>query len=146
MGENFFRGKKVFPHTPFQKTDRTYARIEVNMEKPKNKKFLYLPTVVNSADISDEKLNIKSYCAESVIGKYPCPCCGYKTLPVPKEDAIAYICPVCYWENDVFIKSDDEPSDENGGMTLNQARENYKKFGICEERFVKTDYPPQEFE
>jgi len=116
------------------------------MEKPKNKKFLYLPTVVNSADISNEKLNIKSYCVDSVIGKYPCPCCGYKTLPVPKEDAIAYICPVCYWENDVFIKSDDEPSDENGGMTLNQARENYKKFGVCEERFVKTDYPPQEFE
>lgn len=35
--------------------------------------------------------------------KYPCPCCGYLTYPVPREDAIAYICPVCFWENDVFV-------------------------------------------
>ena len=56
---------------------------------------------------------------------YQCLCCGCYTLPVPPEDAIAYICPVCFWENDVFIKSDDEPSDENRGMTLNQARTKY---------------------
>ena len=31
---------------------------------------------------------------------YPCPCCGFLTLPVPREEAIAYICPVCFWEND----------------------------------------------
>lgn len=43
--------------------------------------------------------------------KYPCPCCGYLTYPVPREDAIAYICPVCFWENDVFVTSDDEPSE-----------------------------------
>ena len=58
---------------------------------------------------------------------YPCTCCGYLTLPVPQEQAIAYICPVCYWENDVFITSDDEPSDENHGMTLKEGMENYKK-------------------
>ena len=23
--------------------------------------------------------------------KYPCPCCGYLTYPVPREEAIAYI-------------------------------------------------------
>ena len=40
--------------------------------------------------------------------KYPCPCCGYLTYPVPREEAIAYICPVCFWENDVFVTSDDE--------------------------------------
>ena len=40
------------------------------------------------------------------------------------------------WENDVFLKSDDEPSDENHGMTLREAKENYKKFGACAERFV----------
>ena len=48
--------------------------------------------------------------------KYPCPCCGYLTYPVPREDAIAYICPVCFWENDVFVTSVDEPSDENHGI------------------------------
>jgi len=67
-------------------------------------------------------------------GKYPCPCCGYITLPAPQEEAIAYICPVCFWENDVFVKSDDEPSDENHGMTLNEARENYRIIGACTEK------------
>ena len=43
---------------------------------------------------------------------YKCLCCGNETLPVPTEEAIAYICPVCWWENDVFLKSPDEPSDE----------------------------------
>ena len=63
---------------------------------------------------------------------YKCLCCGHETLPVPAEDAVACICPVCWWENDVFIHSENEPSDENHGLTLSQARENYKKFGICD--------------
>ena len=63
---------------------------------------------------------------------YKCLCCGNETLPVPAADAIAYICPVCWWENDVFLHGDDEPSDENHGMTLLQARKNYKKYGICD--------------
>lgn len=68
---------------------------------------------------------------------YKCLCCGNNTLPVPPEDAIAYICPICFWENDVFIKSDDEPSDENRGMTLNQARANYKEYGISNPAFIE---------
>lgn len=63
---------------------------------------------------------------------YKCLCCGNETLPVPAEEAIAYICPVCWWENDVFLKSPDEPSDENHGMTLLEAHENYIKYGICD--------------
>lgn len=73
---------------------------------------------------------------------YQCPCCGSFTLSVPTECAIAFICPVCYWENDVFIESPDEPSDENGGMTLLEARENYLKFGAVRERFMKFTRPP----
>lgn len=61
--------------------------------------------------------------------KYKCLCCGNYTLPVEPQCAIAFICPVCYWENDVFISDEDEPSDENGGLTLLQAKENYRKFG-----------------
>ena len=63
---------------------------------------------------------------------YKCLCCGNETLPVPAEEAIAYICPVCWWENDVFLKSPDESSDENHGMTLLEAHENYIKYGICD--------------
>lgn len=70
----------------------------------------------------------------SLPGKYPCPCCGCITLPVAQEDAIAFICPVCFWENDVFISSADEPSDENHGLTLNEGRRNYHTFGACSKR------------
>mgnify|MGYP002509437895 FL=1 len=65
----------------------------------------------------------------SCLGKYPCPCCGYKTFPVPKEEAAAYICPVCFWENDVFSSGEDQPSDENRGMTLAQGRETFRQIG-----------------
>lgn len=61
----------------------------------------------------------------------PCPCCGNITIP-NGGNAIAYICPVCWCEIDLFIQSDDEYSDLNG-MTLNQARENYKKCGAVKE-------------
>ena len=78
--------------------------------------------------------------------KYPCPCCGCLTYPVPREDAIAYICPVCFWENDVFVTSDDEPSDENHGISLRTAQENYRSFGACARtmlRYAKDVLQPQ---
>jgi len=75
-------------------------------------------------------------------GVYPCPCCGYKTFPVPKEEAIAFICPVCFWENDVFTQSDEEPSDENHGMTLNEGRKNFQKYGAVREDFLQHVRPP----
>ncbi|WP_295761062.1 CPCC family cysteine-rich protein [uncultured Oscillibacter sp.] len=69
-------------------------------------------------------------------GRWPCPCCGYKTFPVPKEDALAYLCPVCLWENDVFDPGEDRPSDENHGMTLAEGREAYKRLGAVREEFL----------
>ena len=94
-------------------------------------KYKYLPTAASNC-----KENIIPEKDCEVKGFYPCPCCGYLTLPVPEEEAIAYICPVCFWENDVFIKSNDEPSDENHGMTLNQGRSNYKLFGACSKKML----------
>lgn len=61
--------------------------------------------------------------------QHKCPCCGYYTLPAPQKDAVAFICPVCFWENDVCLQNMDEPSDENGGMTLREARKNYMRCG-----------------
>lgn len=94
-------------------------------------KFLYLPTAVNHAAPEEPSP------APPVPGKYPCPCCGYLTLPVPKEEAVAYICPVCFWENDVFDPGDDAPSDENLGMTLRQGRENFLRWGAVRQDLVQ---------
>ena len=40
-------------------------------------------------------------------------------------------------ENDVFISSDNEPSDENHGLTLSQGRENVRRFGTCDPRMKR---------
>ena len=74
---------------------------------------------------------------------YPCPCCGCRTYSVPPAEDIAYICPVCLWENDVFIYSEDEPSDENHGLTLRQGRENVRLHGVCDPRLIRYARPPR---
>lgn len=107
-----------------------------------HKKLIYFPEATNHCD---EKNAVVSK-EESAGGKYPCPCCNHITFPVPPEKAIAYICPVCFWENDVFISDADEASDENHGMTLNEARSNYKKIGACSSdllRYVRKPKPEE---
>ena len=71
-----------------------------------------------------------------------CPCCGCRTLPAPREEAVAFVCPVCFWENDVFLPDEHTPSDENHGLTLGQARENFRRFGACLARFQGKVRPP----
>ncbi len=87
--------------------------------------------------------------------KYKCFCCGYTTL----DSRGGYdICPVCFWEDDRYLLYDKEeivtslydelddideetlmdiPSGANDGLTLREGRENYKRFGACEEEMVK---------
>lgn len=93
----------------------------------KTEKFFYLPQATNASFVpspsdgpscTPEPLEPEPEGPTGPTGSYPCPCCGCLTFPVPKEEAIAYICPVCFWENDVFDPDEDAPSDENRGMTL----------------------------
>lgn len=84
------------------------------------------------------------------MGKFTCPCCGYRTL---NERGAYDICPVCFWEDDAYIVikdgaingvrfdrdvSDEElldvPSGANHGLTLREGRDNYRRLGACEER------------
>lgn len=101
--------------------------------------------IIGSADKVPLQDVSKDMCIESRSAKYPCPCCGCYTLPVDKSEAIAYICPVCFRENDVFTTRDDEPSDENHGMTLNEARAEFKRIGAKEEflKHVRKPYPEE---
>lgn len=77
---------------------------------------------------------------------YQCPCCGYYTLPVTPTEAIGFICPVCFWENDVFEDREDAPSDCNHSLTLNQARAHFKSFGACEKSMLPHVRPPKQDE
>jgi len=99
-------------------------------------KYRYLPTV------NGEVENVSSV---PVKGDAPCPCCGNITIP-NHGDALAYICPVCFWEIDLFIQSDDEPSDQNHGMTLTEARANYRAFGAVQERLKPYCREPEKTE
>ena len=64
-----------------------------------------------------------------VVGNAPCPCCGFITIPNAPNEAQCYICPVCFWEIDLCIQSEEEPSDQNHGLSLSKARKNYVKYG-----------------
>ena len=50
---------------------------------------------------------------------------------------------MCFWENDVFDPGEDDPSDENRGLTLRQGRENYRKWGAVREDLVRHARPPR---
>ena len=58
-----------------------------------------------------------------------CPCCGYYTL---NSRNMNDICPVCYWENEPI--EDPNEFDECNGISLNEARKNYIKFGYSNKR------------
>lgn len=66
--------------------------------------------------------------------RHQCPCCDYVTL---SERGEYFICPVCYWEDDLTDLHDlDTPCSPNHGLTLRQARANFQEFGAFEERMV----------
>lgn len=119
-------------------------------QRKRREKFLYLPEARNDRFIltdgarqPEEPASMPAPEPEEPTGIYPCPCCGYLTFPVPREDAVAYICPVCFWENDVFDPGEDDPSDENGGMTLREGRENFRSCGAVRPDLVKYVRPPR---
>lgn len=44
---------------------------------------------------------------------------------------ISYICPIGYWEIDVFLSGEEEPRGENHGLLLKEARENFEQRGAA---------------
>ena len=59
---------------------------------------------------------------------YPCPCCGYKTLPKPAGGTYD-ICPVCFWEDDgVQLDDPDYPGGANK-PSLREAQRNFQAIG-----------------
>lgn len=77
--------------------------------------------------------------------RHKCRCCGYYTLVGTKEDIAWDICPVCFWENDVFEDNEKIYSGANH-ETLTQGRENYKKFAACDLKcvsFVRCPLPQE---
>ncbi|UUV26663.1 CPCC family cysteine-rich protein [Lysinibacillus sp. FN11] len=94
------------------------------MKNEENKTNQYLPSI-NYDDTTNCEHDIES---DIVVGNSPCPCCEFITIPNNGE-ALAYICPVCFWEIDLFIQSNVEASDQNHGLTLTEQEKIIKVLG-----------------
>lgn len=65
--------------------------------------------------------------------RYRCDCCGYYTL-LEKRD---YICPVCGWQEDIVQKEDPYfVGGANYEISLNEAKKNYKKYGVFNVKYI----------
>ncbi|WP_455559300.1 CPCC family cysteine-rich protein [Agathobaculum hominis] len=67
----------------------------------------------------------------------PCPCCG---AVLPEKPSWGYICPGCLWEIDYDGEDDpDAPSDQNNGLSLNEAQMHFRAFGIADPWLLKDE-------
>lgn len=66
---------------------------------------------------------------------YPCPCCGFLTISEGTHQTFE-ICPVCYWEDDEVQFCNPDFQGGANQESLNEARENYKKFGASSKRYI----------
>ena len=70
------------------------------------------------------------------MSKYSCPCCGY--LVYEENPSGSYeVCPVCYWEYDDFQNENENYIGGANGLSLKQARINFRNFGAIQEKFRK---------
>jgi hypothetical protein len=81
-------------------------------------------------------------CSEN---RYPCPCCGYRTLNA-KPPGTYLICPICFWEDDRNITDAYEYDEYGWGIynqvSLREAQRNFLEFGACEQQWLNDVRPP----
>lgn len=81
----------------------------------------------------------------SIIEKYTCPCCGYKTLS--EEPPGTYdICRVCFWEDDETQFYNPDLKKGANKTSLRQAQKNYIEFGACSKDVLQFARKPKEHE
>lgn len=67
--------------------------------------------------------------------RFPCPCCGFRTLD-EQPPGTYDICPVCYWEDDPVQFDDPEYRGGANHVSLNEARANFRRARVSEDRFA----------
>lgn len=65
--------------------------------------------------------------------KYTCFICGYRTLDARCDWDI---CPICFWEDDVWVENEDDSSPANG-MTVSEAQARFIQIGAVSEDMVQ---------
>ena len=64
--------------------------------------------------------------------KQKCICCEYLVIEGDFD-----ICPVCYWQKDFFQEKNIDDAGGPNLVSLRDAKENFKTFGVIEKRFKK---------
>lgn len=64
---------------------------------------------------------------------FPCPCCGSLALSEPPPGTFE-ICGTCRWEDDDFQFENPDAGEGANHVSLREARENYRKYGIGDPR------------
>jgi hypothetical protein len=59
--------------------------------------------------------------------RFTCPCCGYVTLV--NSSGGHDICPVCYWEDDLYQLNNPEATDGSNENSLKEAQRNFIDIG-----------------
>ena len=67
--------------------------------------------------------------------KKKCPCCGFYTID-SDDEVITDICEVCFWQYDITAHEQHERSIGPNGISLDEAKANYKKYGACKREFA----------
>lgn len=69
--------------------------------------------------------------------KIQCPCCGFFTFENDGDINFDY-CDVCGWQYDVVAHNNPNISIGANKISLNEARQNYKRFGVSKKRLIGT--------
>ena len=67
--------------------------------------------------------------------KLKCPCCGYYTID-SEDEIIVEICEVCLWQYDEAAHKNSEKIIGANKISLNQAKNNYKQFGVSKKEYI----------
>ncbi len=67
-------------------------------------------------------------------GRYPCPCCGY--LVFTEEPGSYDICPICFWEDDLFQLRFADTAGGANAVSLLDGQRTYATIGACEARLI----------
>ena len=63
-----------------------------------------------------------------------CPCCRNYTIE-SDDEVIVDICEVCFWQYDLAAQKQPDVNIGANGLSLNEARKNYKQYGACKKEF-----------
>lgn len=66
---------------------------------------------------------------------YNCPCCNEKTFEY-NPGGTFYICPNCFFEDDDWACFHPNKTSKFNDVSLNQAKINYKKYGVCDKKYI----------